>query len=166
MNHQSIKSFIMKTNYLLPYSFKKPGWLLFVSGLIAGVFVITNNYESDFLTIDVLAVINDVGMSSDSKEFFKIITTDVFDELVSIAIIVGGFFIGFSKEKIEDEFVYKLRKDSLVWALVFNYVILVLAILFVFDMSFFDVLVYNMFTPILFFVGRFTFLKMRYQSHD
>lgn len=161
---QSIISYIMRTNYLLPYKFKMPGWVLFVAGLIAGVFIITNNYESDFLTIDVLSIINDSGINS--KSYFQIITTDVFDEIVSIVIIVGGLFIGFSKERIEDEFIYKLRKDSLVWALIFNYIILLLAIIFVYDMSFFDVLVYNMFTPILFFVGRFTFLKYRLRSHE
>jgi len=74
--------------------------------------------------------------------------------------------VGFTKEKVEDEFIYKLRKDSLVWALIFNYAVLIFTIIFVYDFAFFDVLVFNMFTPLVFFVFRFNFLKFKSQSHE
>ena len=74
--------------------------------------------------------------------------------------------VGFTKEKIEDEFIYKLRKDSLVWALIVNYSILMITILFVFDLAFFHVLMFNMFTPLLFFVIRFTTLKSKYLRNE
>lgn len=90
----------------------------------------------------------------------------IFDELVSVFIIVGGFLVGFTKEKIEDEFIYKLRKDSLVWALIVNYSILLVAILFVYDMTFLHILFFNMFTTLVFFVIRFTVLKSKYLSHE
>ncbi len=83
------------------------------------------------------------------------------DEIISIFIIIGGLIVGFSKEKIEDEFIYKLRNDSLVWAIIFNYIVLLFAIVFVYDFTFFDVLVFNMFTPLLFFIVRFNFLKLK-----
>jgi hypothetical protein len=63
-------------------------------------------------------------------------------------------------------FIYKLRKDSLVWALIVNYSILLVAILFVYDTSFLHILFFNMFTPLVFFVIRFTALKSKYLRNE
>jgi hypothetical protein len=113
-----------------------------------------------------LNIFNDDTFSNSETGFFKIIENSIADELAALAIIFGGLLVGFSKEKIEDEYIYKLRKDSLVWAMIFNYAILTLAILFVYDFTFFDVLVFNMFTPIVFFVLRFNFLKRKISNHE
>ncbi len=48
----------------------------------------------------------------------------------------------------------------------FNYSVLLIAILFVYDFAFFDVLVFNMFTPLIFFILRFNFLKLKSRSHE
>lgn len=158
----------MKTNYLLPNKYKTIGWILFIIGLIAGIFLYTCEYESDALTIKVLSLYFDpfiIGIQEEAS-FFKIIENSIVDELAALAIIIGGLIVGFSKEKIEDEFIYKLRKDSLVWAIIFNYVVLILAIVFVYDFTFFDVLVFNMFTPLIFFIVRFNFLKRKSLSYE
>jgi hypothetical protein len=153
----------MKTNYLLPNKYKIFGWILFILGLIAGIFIYGSEYESDFLDVKVLSFYNDDAIFSAQKDkgFFKIIENSIIDELAALAIIIGGLIVGFTKEKVEDEFIYKLRKDSLVWAIIFNYIILIIAIMFVYSMTFFDVLVFNMFTPLLFFIFRFNFLKLK-----
>jgi len=155
----------MKTNYLLPNKYKKLGWILFILGILGGLFIIATDFEpTEILKIKVLSIYDDPIFKDPS--FFKIIENGFFDELVSIFIIVGGFLIGFTKEKIEDEFIYKLRKDSLVWALFVNYSILFIAILFVYDTSFLQILFFNMFTPLLFFVIRFSVLKTKYLHHE
>ena len=153
----------MKTNYLLPNKYKIFGWILFILGLIAGIFIYVSEYESNFLDVKVLSFYNDDAIFSSQKDkgFFKIIENSIIDELAALAIIIGGLIVGFTKEKVEDEFIYKLRKDSLVWAIIFNYIILIIAIIFVYSMTFFDVLVFNMFTPLLFFIFRFNFLKLK-----
>jgi len=125
-----------------------------------------NEYETDALTINVLSIYHDGILSSKEDGFFRIIENSILDELIVIAIIVGGLTVGFTKEKVEDEFIFKLRKDSLVWALIFNYAVLIFATVFVYDFVFFDVLVFNMFTPLVFFVFRFNFLKYKSQSHE
>lgn len=155
----------MQTNYLLPNKFKTFGWSLFIIGIISGIFLFASEYESNALRINVLSIYNN-SFFSNEKGFFQIIENSIVDELIALAIIIGGLIVGFSKEKIEDEFIYKLRKDSLIWALIFNYVILILAILFVYDLAFFDILVFNMFTPLLFFIIRFNFLKLKSNSHE
>ena len=72
----------------------------------------------------------------------------------------------YTKEKIEDEFIFKLRNDSLVWAIILNYVVLLLTVIFIYEGNFFTVLVYNMFTPLIFFIIRFNFLKYKSRSHE
>ena len=156
----------MKTNYLLPHGFKIIGWILFILGVIGGLYVLITNYEQDILSMKVLSIYNDDALFGNKEGFFKIINNDVLDELVAVFIIIGGLFVTFSREKVEDEFIYKLRKDSLVWAVIFNYSVLLIAILFVYSFTFFDVLVFNMFTPLIFFILRFNFLKLKSRSHE
>jgi len=156
----------MKTNYLLPNKYKTIGWILFILGLIGGIFMYASNYESDALSINVLSIFNNDSLFGSEKGFFKIIENSILDELIALSIIIGGLIVGFSKERIEDEFIYKLRKDSLVWAIIFNYIVLIFMILFIYNFTFFNVLVFNMFTPLLFFVFRFNFLKLKSNSHE
>ena len=154
----------MKTNYLLPHTYKIWGWILLILGIFSGIFLIIIEYETNILTVPVIAIYSDPFIGE--AGFFEIIENSILDELASIAIIVGGLIVGFSKEKIEDEFIYKLRKDSLVWAIIFNYFVLIFSIVFIYDLTFFHVLVYNMFTPLLFFIIRFNFLKLKSRSHE
>ena len=155
----------MKTNYLLPNRYKLFGWILFIIGLIEGIFMYLSDYESDALTVKVLSIYSE-SFIDDEKSFFQIVENSILDELIALAIIVGGLLVGFTKEKIEDEFIYKLRKDSLVWAIIFNYSVLIFAIIFVYDLTFLDVLVFNMFTPLIFFILRFNFLKNKTLGHE
>ncbi|MDO5981881.1 hypothetical protein [Flavivirga spongiicola] len=156
----------MQTNYLLPNKYKIIGWILLVLGLIFGVYVYLTDYEPDMLTINVLSIYGDDQFFDNTQEFFKIIKNSIANELAALAIIFGGLIVGFTKEKIEDEFIYKLRKDSLVWAIIFNYAILIFTIMFVYSFTFFHILVFNMFTPLLFFIIRFNFLKLKSRSHE
>ncbi|WP_323788278.1 hypothetical protein [Psychroserpens sp.] len=151
----------MKTNYLISNKYKIPGWILLIVGLITGAFLITSEFESDLLEVNVLAIFNGDSLFSDNEGFFKIIENSIVDEIIALCIIIGGLMVGFSKEKVEDEFIYKLRKDSLVWAIIFNYIVLIIMIVFIYEFTFFNVLVYNMFTPLLVFIIRFNFLKFK-----
>lgn len=156
----------MKTNYLLPHRFKTFGWIIFILGILSGLLLFFTDYESDWLTVNVLSFYHEGIFPSDKSQFFKIIENSIVDELSAVCIIIGGLVVGFSKEKVEDEFIYKLRTDSLVWALFVNYSILLVGIVFIYDMTFFNVLIFNMFTPLVFFILRFNFLKYNSQSHD
>ena len=42
-----------------------------------------------------------------------IVKNSIIDELLTIAMIIGGLFIGFSKLKEEDEMISKIRYDCL-----------------------------------------------------
>ncbi len=155
----------MQTHYLLPNKYKIFGWILFLLGILAGIFFYTGLIDGEMLQTKVLSIYHD-GLFSKNDGFFKIIKNGVLDEIVAAIIIIGGLIVGFTKEKIEDEFIYKLRTESLVWAIIFNYLVLLAAIAFVYDMTFFNVLIFNMFTPLIFFIVRFNFLKLKSGSDE
>ncbi|MGC1206041.1 MAG: hypothetical protein WA839_14295 [Flavobacteriaceae bacterium] len=157
----------MKTNYLLPNKYKIYGWILFSMGIIAGISFSIAGYESNLFTTKVLTIYDGLNIKINGKSsFFTIQENSIVDELITISIIIGGLIVGFTKEKIEDEFIYKLRKDSLVWAIIFNYVVLLFATLLIYDLAYFDVLIFNMFTPLIFFIVRFNFLKIKSGSDE
>jgi len=154
----------MGSNYLLPHKYKIFGWVLSIIGICVGFFLLLNQYESEFFSLKVLAIYSDPLFGK--VNFFKIIENSIFDELAIIIIVIGGLIIGFSKEKVEDEYIYKLRTESLVWALIINYIILIFFTIFIYGMSYFHILIFNMFTPLLFFIIRFNFLKLKSRSHE
>lgn len=156
----------MNTNYLLSHKYKTLGWILFSIGLISGIFMVFSGFESTLLNTKVVSIFNNGIFNNEEVNYFKIIENSIVDEITALFIIVGGLIVGFSKEKIEDEFIYKLRTDSLVWAIIFNYLVLIFTIIFIYDMTFLNIMIYNMFTPLVFFVFRFNFLKHKSQSHD
>lgn len=141
----------MKTHYLLPNKYKNLGWILFIFGILVGLLLQIFDFEKDPLF---------------DFDFIDNFGFDFLDEIICILIIIGGLLVGFTKEKIEDEFIYKLRNDSLVWAIIVNYMILLMTVIFIYEGNFFTVLVYNMFTPLIFFIIRFNFLKRKANSHD
>jgi hypothetical protein len=90
------------------------------------------------------------------------------DEIAAIGSIIGLILIAFSKVKIEDEYVTITRLESLQWAIYFNFSLLILATVFVHGMAYFQVIIFNMFTPLVFFIIRFyfiLFLKPRFEKN-
>lgn len=85
-------------------------------------------------------------------------TSNITDEIASILLIVGGILVSFLKTKDEDEYISKFRMESLIWATYVNYLVLIVAILFVFDLSFFNIMICNMFTILVFFICRFQYV--------
>lgn len=157
----------MATNFLLPHKYKVFGWVLLILGIVSGIFLYATDFEPDMLITKVLTIYNGDSLFSGTDEgWFKIIENGIIDELSALVIIIGGLIVGFTKEKVEDEFIYKLRTESLVWAIIVNYTILALAVIFVYDMLFFNVMIFNMFTPLFIFIIRFNFLKLKSTTHD
>jgi len=147
----------MKSNYLFPNSYKKLGLYVLIPSIIFGIIMSIYDIEPDFLDLKVFAILGGNGMSFTSKNF-TIIENNILNEIVGILIIVSSILVGFSKEKDEDELIAKIRLESLVWAIYANYIVLLFAFIFVYDLSFLSVMIYNMFTILIFFIIRFNWL--------
>jgi hypothetical protein len=83
------------------------------------------------------------------------VNNNILNEIIGVLIILSSIFVAFSKEKEEDEYILKIRLESLVWAVYVNYGILLISLLFIYDFSFLYVMIFNMFTVIIFFIIRF-----------
>ena len=89
------------------------------------------------------------------SELFGTVKDNLLNEILGMVLIVSSLLVAFSKEEGEDEYIAKIRLESLVWAVYLNYGILFIAFIFVFGMSFLWVMIFNMYTILWFFIIRF-----------
>jgi hypothetical protein len=142
----------MKPKFLFPHRYKTIGWLLAIPCLVLGLFCLYADFQFSFLEVNLpfRYLFNDTVN--------KFTTLNFTDELATVGLIIGLIFIAFSKEKIEDEYVSEIRLESLQWAIYVNFGVLILATIFVHGGSYFSVMIYNMFTPLLIFIIRFNYI--------
>ena len=120
----------MNKNYLFPHQFRVIGWVLAIAAV--ALYVAEKIWFPD-LTFKLPALYDDGPFGSD-PEFFVMATTTILSIIIPI-LTIGLIFIGFSKEKVEDEFVTHVREQSLVWATYITAVLFILATLLVYGAS-------------------------------
>ena len=148
----------MKINFLFPYRFKKIGWILFIPSVILGLLYLIFDFTPDFLHVRAL-FLNNRGLFYGSND-------NLIDEIAGILIIVSSLMIAFSKEKTEDEYLSKIRLESLVWATYVNYIVLILGIILVYGETFFYIIIINMFTILFFFIIRFNWVLYKLKKAE
>lgn len=143
---------------LLPHTFKKVGWLLFFPSVVAGLIIMTVNDLPFNPIIKTFGFFGRTNLFSISKSPFRFDEIQLLPNLTGILLLAGGLLVMFSKEKKEDEYINQIRLNSLQYSVFLNYVLLFLCIVFVYEMPFFYVMIYNLFTIILIYIIRFHFL--------
>jgi hypothetical protein len=145
----------MKTKFLLPERFKTIGWILLIPSAIAGLYMLFFNFDLElkFLDANVFSIY--------SNTFFRLEKQNLTNEIIGIVFLIGSILVAFSREKQEDEFISKIRLESLVWATYINYAILFLCFLFFFEVGFLYVMIFNMFTILIIFIIRFNYILYR-----
>ena len=143
----------MTTKYLFAARYKIVGLLILIPSALLGLYTLINDWEPQFLDIPVFGLF--VDDFTNSETLSGIIENNILNEILGILVIVGSLLVAFSREKDEDELITKIRLESLVWATYWNYGILVLSFLLVYDISFYWVMVFNMFTILLLFILKF-----------
>ncbi|NDV45939.1 hypothetical protein D0T49_02615 [Paludibacter sp. 221] len=138
----------MMKNYLFPVNFKKAGRILFIPFLVLAVF-----QNKITLEIPVFALLSDKLFGG--AESLNVLRNNIIDEIAYIGLIVSLIFIAFSKEKDEDEYINQIRANSLVWALLVNYTILILEIIFIYGIPFLYVLNINLFSILILYIIKF-----------
>ena len=149
----------MSHSLLLPNRFKKIGWILLLPATIMGIVLLLSDYEGLSIHATIFALFSEEFFTSSQN--FQLITTNITNTLVGIVFIVGAVFVGFSREKKEDEFIANIRLTSLVWAVYVNYILLLLSFIFVYGMAFLHVMIYNMFTVLIIFIARFNYILFK-----
>ena len=118
---------------LFPHGFQKWGWCILAVGIAFGIYAMVMDYGTSGL-------VNNVAI---------------------IGTVSGAILATCSKEKVEDEMVRQVRLSSLLVALYVNYAVLIICSLFIYDLDFLSVMVYNMFTMLLIFMVVFRYRMWR-----
>lgn len=151
----------MKTRFLLPPKFKIFGWILLVIAIIIYIWV---NVFGDIPLLSNAKILCFYYSSSPLEQnppiskFFYIQRANLEPDIIGILIIIGCLFVAFSRLKVEDEFISKIRLESLVWATCVNFILLILAIVTIWGIDFLVVMEYNMVTILILFVLRFYYV--------
>lgn len=139
---------------LLPYSFKWIGAVLILAGLIGLVFFIWFDFN---VNLPVFAVYS----SFFETKIFATIRTNIADEFIILSLLIGFFFVVFSKEKTESEILNQLRSIAFSKAVIVNMVLLIFSTLFIYGNGFLTILFFNLFSTFIFYLIVLFFLKRK-----
>ena len=119
----------MKKNYLFPHQFRIVGWVLAIVAVAGYIWGPDIQFRMPSLYFDVL--FDDENESG----FFRMARTNTLS-LAMPLLIIGLLFIGFSKEKVEDEFVHYLRAQSLIWSTYVTSALFIIATLLIYGIAY------------------------------
>lgn len=132
-----------------------------VAGLILGTLAIFGNLEIPWLEWPVPALYGDTFLGNMPRNWFIVFENNLTDELAAVLTLAGAMCLAFSRQPVEDEYVSRLRLDSLLWATYVHHGLLLLSVIFVYGSGFFVVLVLNVCAFLLVFIIRFYLLLWR-----
>lgn len=149
----------MLTKILLPHRFQKLGWLLLLPTAVLLFATTYLDFELSWLSISPAESQGGISEFFDpEKEHFSF-------EFARICVFLSLFLIAFSKEMEEDEYIQKLRLNSLLVSCYTYTFILIVGTLVFYGFGFLEFMGYNMFTIQLIFIGRFKWvLYKQWQS--
>ena len=161
---QTFNFIVMKSNYLFPMVFRKIGWCLFIPFLLLGICYLF--CDGNFLETGSTSALALFDGFSDTK-FFCITQNDSWtDELIVIFLTLAMLFIGFSREKDEDECIASIRMNALVWAILTNSALLILGTLFVYGLPYLNFMSIYMFSLLLLFILKYTWSLYQFRKND
>lgn len=149
----------MDQQQLLPNRFKTPGWILLSLSLLTWIYVAVTGKEFSFLDVRTFALASTEVLGK--TNYLSMAEVNLTNTLSGSLFITGGLLVAFSKEKVEDEFIAGLRLAAFQWAVLINYLLLLVMYLFVYGIDFLTVMLFNMFTVLALFLIRFYYLLIK-----
>ena len=156
----------MKKNYLLPHNFKLIGLIMLVPFLAACIWLLLGPCECDWLFLNVPALFTlDIASTS---EWFAMTVTDPVNEICMLGLLVSLVFIALSKEKDEDEMTAVVRMQSFVWSFWCTAILMLIAILFVYDLAFTYFAFVSVFVCFIMYICKFNYemIKIRRTENE
>jgi hypothetical protein len=133
----------MENSLLIPGKYKVVGWIIFTLFACLGLATLYWDYRIPGLVLPLKESI-----------FFD---ANLTNELALAGVIIGLMIIVFAREKIEDEYISLMRLKCLQWSVLISFGILFILNFVFYGGSFYVVLIYNMFTIPLIFIGKFNY---------
>jgi hypothetical protein len=136
-------------NYLFDNKYKKISGLVFYLTSIIGLYLLITDKIVDLFTLNVYSLFSE--SISDLTYGGGWIENGLGDEIFTTIIIISGLINSFSKEKIEDELISKIRLESLAMSLFISYSLVIISTFLIYNLSYMYVLVFNLFIILLLF---------------
>jgi hypothetical protein len=136
-------------NYLFDNKYKKISGLVFYLTSIIGLYLLITDKIVDLFTLNVYSLFSE--SISDLTYGGGWIENGLGDEIFTTIIIISGLINSFSKEKIEDELISKIRLESLTMSLFISYSLVIISTFLIYNLSYMYVLVFMLFITLLLF---------------
>ncbi|MCX6283999.1 MAG: hypothetical protein NTW31_07180 [Bacteroidetes bacterium] len=139
---------------LLPRYFRYIGIILTIAGLVFTIIRFGYGIKPDFLEAKVFVVYAAYLQTSE----FRVITNNISEEICGITLLLGLFFLAFSRFKIESDKIWTLRIRSFIYSLYAHTAILLFCLLFIYGWGFLMVMTANLFLFLLIYNSWFYIL--------
>lgn len=138
----------MKTMRLLPVTWKWPGAILSILGLALGFAAELGEFSFSWLKFIV----------REKNSFLDTAEEDFTNEVALTLTIVGLLILAFTRERDEDERVRLIRLEAFRWSILVNFIIVLIGNWVLYGGSFFWLMTFNLFTPLVVFLLRFYYV--------
>ena len=151
-------------SYLFSNKFKKTSGVVFCLSIPIGLFLLLTERIQDIFVVNVFSIFSYEWFGLE-RTGFGWIENGLGDEFFTLLIIVSGLINSFSKEKIEDELISRIRLESLSLSLFISFGLIIISTFLVYNLNYMYVLVFNLFLIIFLFNLIFKFrLFKHYKS--
>jgi len=144
---------VMRSHFLFFHKWRLVGYCCFAVAVALAV-TLKLLHPEGYASVDLHQVVHS-HQNSQNDIHTGVIGMRLRNDIFILLIVSGLVFVGFSKEKIEDEQISQVRLDSLQWAVYFNYALFIICVLFIYGVHFIPVLIFNIISPLIFFIIRF-----------
>ena len=150
-------------SYLFSNKFKKvSGWIFYLL-IPVGLFLLLTERIQDIFVVNVFSIFSYEWIGSE-RTGFGWIENGLGDEIFTLLIIISGLVNSFSKEKIEDELISRIRLESLSLSLFISFGLIIISTFLVYNLNYMYVLVFNLFLIIFLFNLLFKFRLFKHYN--
>jgi hypothetical protein len=149
----------MKKNYLFPHYFQWIGWAITIASFVALLLGLINDTTIRMPALNEEVFFDDGNESS----LFSMVESSMYSIAMPL-LIIGLIFIGFSKERVEDEFVQYIRSQSLIWSTYISAGLFILGTLLIYGFDYMYIPYFVFFVFLLLFVIKFKIAMLRFNK--
>ncbi|MEN6295539.1 MAG: hypothetical protein ABFD61_05365 [Chloroherpetonaceae bacterium] len=148
-----------KPCYLLPWVFKYLSLIFLILGAVLYYFRYIRDIKFSFLDWTVFAI-NSQYFETKSWTFIK---NNMSEEIIGIFLLVGFYFLAFSREKIETAETNAIRLESMMLTIFINTIALILSFLLIYGITFFWIMIVDAYALfiIYYIIFRIKYAKMK-----
>jgi hypothetical protein len=149
----------METRFLFPNKFKKFGIIATAFSLF--IFFTVLCFEKELAINSPVFAIWSWPFFLGSTSLFRIETQEITGTITGILLLLSMTLAAFSREKNEDEYITKLRLESLVWSVFVNCAFILFSLFFLWGWSFAFIMGLNIYSILFLFILKFNFQLYR-----